>query len=49
MDYKFTLENIRLWDWGALKDPYKQRQLIRLYYEFPDVDIDRYEINGKYR
>jgi uncharacterized membrane protein (UPF0182 family) len=28
---------------------YKQFQEIRLYYEFPDVDIDRYELGGDYR
>jgi uncharacterized membrane protein (UPF0182 family) len=47
--YSSTLNNIRLWDWGALKDTYRQRQLIRLYYEFHDVNIDRYMINGNYR
>ncbi len=41
--------NIRLWDYRALDDVYKQFQEIRLYYEFADVDIDRYHINGKYR
>ncbi|MFX0200555.1 MAG: UPF0182 family protein [Candidatus Hodarchaeota archaeon] len=45
-----TLDNIRLWDWRALKDTYRQIQSIRLYYEFSDVvDIDRYVINGQYR
>lgn len=44
-----TLENIRLWDWRALLDNLKQQQEIRLYYEFHDVDIDRYEIDGRYR
>ncbi len=42
-------ENIRLWDWRALTDVYKQFQEIRLYYEFADVDIDRYTIDGAYR
>jgi uncharacterized membrane protein (UPF0182 family) len=41
--------NIRLWDWRALDAVYKQFQEIRLYYEFVDVDIDRYTINGRYR
>ena len=41
--------NIRLWDWRALDAVYKQFQEIRLYYEFRDVDIDRYMINGEYR
>src|SRR6202451_3705304 len=41
-----TLQNIRLWDWGALQDTLRQIQEIRTYYDFPDIDIDRYEING---
>jgi len=44
-----TLDNIRLWDWRALKSSFKQIQEIRLYYEFLDVDIDRYNINGQYQ
>ncbi len=44
-----TLENIRLWDWRALQDTLKQVQTIRTYYDFPDVDVDRYEIGGKTR
>src|SRR6266700_3010208 len=42
-----TLQNIRLWDWRALQDTLRQIQEIRTYYDFPDIDIDRYEINGK--
>jgi len=42
------LDNIRLWDYRALDAVFKQFQEIRLYYEFFDVDIDRYMINGKY-
>jgi len=41
--------NIRLWDWRALDAVLKQFQEIRLYYEFNDVDIDRYTYDGKYR
>ncbi|MEK6477125.1 UPF0182 family protein [Catalinimonas sp. 4WD22] len=41
--------NVRLWDWRALDDVYRQFQEIRLYYEFTDVDIDRYMIDGEYR
>jgi hypothetical protein len=44
-----TLQNIRLWDWRALQDTLRQIQEIRTYYDFPDVDIDRYEINGQLR
>jgi uncharacterized membrane protein (UPF0182 family) len=44
-----TLENIRLWDWRALQDTLRQIQEIRTYYDFPDIDIDRYNINGSER
>jgi uncharacterized membrane protein (UPF0182 family) len=44
-----TLQNIRLWDWRALQDTLRQIQEIRTYYDFPDVDIDRYEIDGNLR
>jgi len=44
-----TLQNIRLWDWRALQDTLRQIQEIRTYYDFPDIDIDRYETNGPMR
>lgn len=44
-----TLENIRLWDWRALQDTLKQVQTIRTYYDFPDVDVDRYQLGGQTR
>jgi uncharacterized membrane protein (UPF0182 family) len=44
-----TINNIRLWDNRPLKDTYNQIQAIRLYYDFNDVDIDRYIIDGQYR
>src|SRR6202047_2657670 len=44
-----TLQNIRLWDWRALKDTLRQVQEIRTYYDFPDIDIDRYKIDGTTR
>ncbi|MEO8435930.1 MAG: UPF0182 family protein [Pyrinomonadaceae bacterium] len=44
-----TLDNIRLWDWRALKDTLKQTQAIRTYYDFPDVDVDRYGLGGQQR
>ncbi len=44
-----TLENIRLWDWRALQDTLKQVQTIRTYYDFPDVDVDRYNLGGQTR
>jgi uncharacterized membrane protein (UPF0182 family) len=42
-----TLENIRLWDWRALQSTLRQVQEIRTYYDFPDIDVDRYTIDGK--
>ncbi|MGD0738087.1 MAG: UPF0182 family protein [Terracidiphilus sp.] len=44
-----TLENIRLWDVGALQSTLTQLQEIRTYYAFPGIDIDRYQINGSLR
>jgi uncharacterized membrane protein (UPF0182 family) len=44
-----TLQNIRLWDWRALQDTLRQIQEIRTYYDFPDIDIDRYHIDGTTR
>src|SRR5271154_4975785 len=44
-----TLQNIRLWDWHALQDTLRQIQEIRTYYDFPDIDIDRYDIDGSIR
>jgi len=44
-----TINNIRLWDPRPLKDTYNQIQSIRLYYDFNDIDIDRYVIDGEYR
>ncbi len=44
-----TLENVRLWDWRPTLTVYQQLQSIRPYYEFVDVDIDRYVVGGRYR
>jgi uncharacterized membrane protein (UPF0182 family) len=44
-----TLQNIRLWDWRALQDTLRQIQEIRTYYDFPDIDIDRYRVEGSVR
>ncbi len=46
---KETLDNIRLWDWRALQDTLRQIQEIRTYYDFPDIDIDRYMVGGRMR
>jgi uncharacterized membrane protein (UPF0182 family) len=44
-----TLESVRLWEPRPALDTYKQNQEIRTYYEFKDIDVDRYTIDGKYR
>ncbi|HEX8161681.1 MAG TPA: UPF0182 family protein [Pyrinomonadaceae bacterium] len=44
-----TLDNLRLWDYRALQDTLRQVQEIRTYYDFNDVDIDRYSIGGQTR
>jgi uncharacterized membrane protein (UPF0182 family) len=46
---QLTLQNIRLWDVKALQDTLRQIQEIRTYYDFPDIDIDRYQIDGSMR
>jgi uncharacterized membrane protein (UPF0182 family) len=43
-----TIDNIRLWDPRPLKETYSQIQEIRLYYDFNDVDVDRYTLNGTF-
>ncbi|HME62651.1 MAG TPA: UPF0182 family protein, partial [Candidatus Binatia bacterium] len=44
-----TIQNIRWWDPRPLTDTYRQLQEIRLYYDFHDIDVDRYTIDGSYR
>jgi len=48
-DSQNVLAEVRLWDWRALDAVYKQFQEIRLYYEFYNVDMDRYRIGDRYR
>jgi uncharacterized membrane protein (UPF0182 family) len=44
-----TIQNIRIWDERPLLQTYRQIQTIRLYYDFHNVDVDRYLINNQYR
>jgi uncharacterized membrane protein (UPF0182 family) len=44
-----TIDNLRLWDYRPLLTTFGQEQILRFYYEFLDVDIDRYEIGGEQR
>ena len=42
-----TVENVRLWDPRPLLTTYNELQIFRTYYQFTDVDIDRYEVDGR--
>ena len=44
-----TLDNVRLLDPRPLRDTFNQVQAIRQFYEFTDVDVDRYVLNGEPR
>jgi len=44
-----VVNSIRLWDEGPLQATYNQIQTMRLYYTFPQIDVDRYTLNGQYR
>ena len=44
-----TIENVRLWDHEQLLQTFAQIQAIRTYYDFQNIDNDRYIIDGKPR
>jgi uncharacterized protein len=44
-----TFQNARLWDYRPLKTALEQIQTVRQYYQFVDVDTDRYTIGGTTR
>ncbi len=44
-----TIDNVRLWESEPLKTTNGQLQEIRTYYDFVDVDNDRYLLDGKLR
>jgi uncharacterized membrane protein (UPF0182 family) len=44
-----TINNIPINDTSPTLDMYNSLQGIRQYYEFVDVDVDRYYLNGQYR
>ncbi|MEE8480109.1 MAG: UPF0182 family protein, partial [Desulfobacterales bacterium] len=48
-DHDATIQNIRIWDESPLLQTYRQIQSIRLYYDFNNVDVDRYQIDNQYR
>ena len=43
-----TISNVRINDYQPTQKLYNQTQSIRQYYDFNDVDVDRYMIDGKY-
>src|SRR5665213_602891 len=43
-----TIQNILLWDPRPLLQTYQQTQAIRLYYQFYNVDVDRYHLADGY-
>ncbi len=44
-----TIQNVRLWDRDPLLETFGQLQEIRTYYDFINVDDDRYVVDGRYR
>lgn len=47
-DNEETIKNIRINDYDPAMKFYNQTQAIRQYYNFSDVDVDRYMVNGEY-
>ncbi|MBK5240361.1 UPF0182 family protein [Clostridium sp.] len=43
-----TVDNIRINSTGQALEFYNQVQILRYYYNFSDIDVDRYKINDKY-
>jgi uncharacterized membrane protein (UPF0182 family) len=48
-DESDTFANARLWDYRPLGTTIDQLQTVRQYYDFVDVDTDRYQIGGSER
>ena len=48
-EHEATFLNARLWDYRPLGDTLNQLQTIRQYYEFVDVDTDRYPLGDETR
>lgn len=46
---RVTIDNIPVNDYKPAKDIYNQIQGLKSYYQFNDIDIDRYMIDGTYR
>ncbi|MFZ0474349.1 MAG: UPF0182 family protein [Halobacillus sp.] len=46
---QLTIDNVRINDARPILDIYNQLQTFRTYYEFNDIDIDRYQVDGEYQ
>jgi hypothetical protein len=44
-----VINSSRLWDWRPLRRTFRQLQELRSQYDFVDVDIDRYKMDGEVR
>ncbi|HIN31146.1 TPA: UPF0182 family protein [Candidatus Poribacteria bacterium] len=44
-----VINSSRLWDWRPLRRTFRQLQELRSQYDFVDVDVDRYQIDGNIR
>ncbi len=42
------VDNIRILDYRPTIEAYRQTQEMRLYYDLSDIDIDRYNLDGRY-
>ena len=42
-----TVRNVRLLDPAVMRDTFQQTQGIKSFYDFRDIDVDRYEIDGR--
>lgn len=49
LNHRDAIKNIRIWDQNLAVETYKQLQEIRLYYEFNNIDLDRYHTSEGYR
>ncbi len=48
IDNETTIKNIPINDYSPTLDAYNAIQSIRSYYQFNDMDVDRYYVNGQY-
>ncbi|RYH02558.1 UPF0182 family protein [Salipiger sp. IMCC34102] len=46
-EYRDDFANLRLWDSDTIQINFEEMQALRSYYEFPNIDFDRYVIDGR--